>query len=471
MAATRTVTLVRASMALCLACLNSPARADIVHLKNGGTITADTWEVSGDHLVIRQGSGRITVPRSEVARIEPSPQVSPTPGGAPAAGQDGGSTDASSPTVGAPGPSEDRILRAVDDLKRRINGDSLARPENTRRLVALLDQLGTRALKSRDYDSALARFREALGYDPRDARAQFGLAAAYLRTDQDVFARSTLERALVDHPEDPDLHALLGDVYYGQERTSEALAEWKRAYELKPNDVLKSKIDKLVRERSIDGSYRQSEAAHFTLKYDGERAGPDLGGQIVDFLESQFKALETRFDHYPLQPIVVILYPQRQFYEATRADPDVAGLFDGKIRVPIGGLQQLNAEARHVLLHELAHAFIAGKSHGTAPRWLHEGLAQDIEGKTTSTMTGVALAKAYQTSESKEAWGDTFTYASALSFVEYLEERLGFPVLMDVLAAMARGVPTEEAFEQLTRYPLKELRQAWGEALVRKYLQ
>ena len=86
-------------------------------------------------------------------------------------------------------------------------------------------------------------------------------------------------------------------------------------------------------------------------------------------------------------------------------------------------------------------------------------------------MTGVALAKAYQTSESKEAWGDTFTYASALSFVEYLEERLGFPVLMDVLAAMARGVPTEEAFEQLTRYPLKELRQAWGEALVRKYLQ
>ena len=274
-----------------------------------------------------------------------------------------------------------------------------------------------------------------------------------------------------DHPEDPDLHALLGDVYYGQERTSEALAEWKRAYELKPNDVLKSKIDKLVRERSIDGSYRQSEAAHFTLKYDGERAGPDLGGQIVDFLESQFKALETRFDHYPLQPIVVILYPQRQFYEATRADPDVAGLFDGKIRVPIGGLQQLNAEARHVLLHELAHAFIAGKSHGTAPRWLHEGLAQDIEGKTTSTMTGVALAKAYQTSESKEEWGDTFTYASALSFVEYLEERLGFPVLMDVLAAMARGVPTEEAFEQLTRYPLKELRQAWGEALVRKYLQ
>ena len=471
MRAPRIAILVGASIALCLARLNSPVRADIVHLKNGGIITADTWEVSADRLIIRQGSGRITVPRSEVVRIEPSPRASPTPDGAPAAVQDGGSTGASVPAGGAAEPSEDQILRAVDDLKRRINGSSLARPENTRRLVALLDQLGTRALRSRDYDSALARFREALGYDPRDARAQLGLSVAYLRTDQDVFARSTLERALVDHPEDPDLHALLGDVYYGQERTSEALAEWKRAYELKPNDALKTKIDKLVRERSIDGSYRQSEAAHFTLKYDGDRAGPDLGGQIVDFLESQFKALETRFDHYPLQPIVVILYPQRQFYEATRADPNVAGLFDGKIRVPIGGLQQLNAEARHVLLHELAHAFIAGKSHGTAPRWLHEGLAQDIEGKTTSTMTGVALAKQFQSSESKEDWGEAFTYPSALSFVEYLEERLGFPVLMDVLETMAREGPAEDAFERVTRYSLKELRQAWGEALVLKYLQ
>src|SRR2546422_10965034 len=96
-----------------------------------------------------------------------SPQVSPTPGGAPAAGQDGGSTDASTPTVGAPGPSEDRILRAVDDFRRRINGDSLCRPDDTRRLLALLDQLGTRALKSRDYDATLVRLRDALGYDAR----------------------------------------------------------------------------------------------------------------------------------------------------------------------------------------------------------------------------------------------------------------------------------------------------------------
>jgi len=200
------------------------------------------------------------------------------------------------------------------------------------------------------------------------------------------------------------MHSLLGDVYNSEERTEEALREWQRAYELKPDAPLKAKIDKLGREHSIDGAYRQSEAAHFTLKYDGERGGPDLGGQILDDLESEFKSLETRFEYYPLAPIIVIVYPQRQFYEATQADSNVAGLYDGKIRVPIGGLRQITPEARHVLLHELAHAFIAGKSRGTAPRWLHEGLAQQIEGKITPTATGTAFARAFQALENKQAW-------------------------------------------------------------------
>jgi len=440
--------------------------ADVIHLKNGATITADAWEVSGNLLIISQGESRISVPRSQVDTIDASPQVPPA-AAAPAGGPAPAQRAAPSPATA----SDETIQNAIDDLKRRIDDFPLARAQNTRSLVRLLDELGARTLKSRDYDAALARFREALGYDAHDARAQLGLAATYLRTDQDIFARSTLERALVDHPDDADLHAFLGDVYNGEERTQEALAEWRKAYELKANDALKGKIDKLARERSIDGSYRQSDAAHFTLKYDGERAGTDLGGQILDYLEGQFRILETRFDHYPLQPIIVILYPHRQFYEATQADANVAGLYDGKIRVPIGGLQQINAEARHVLLHELAHAFIAGKSRGTAPRWLHEGLAQQVEGKTTPAATGTALAKAFQALEDKVTWGQDFSYPSSLAFVEWLIDRVGFPAILDVLKTMGEGGPADAAFERVTRYSLRELRQAWGEALVAKYLQ
>ncbi len=453
------------------------ALADVIHLKNGGTILADSYEERGENLIVRQGKGTIVVPRADVERIEKGPPGPPPPaapaGGAPdrAAAPGAPAPSPAGPRPGADGPAREEIERRIAELERLIRDYPLSRAENTRQIVALLNLLGARAYNARDYDGALARFRQALGYEAHDARAQHGLAATYFSQGQDIYARSALEQAIFDHPEDPDLQVLLGDVYNSQERPEDALAAWQKAYALKPTDAVKARIEKLRREHAVDSDYRLSEAAHFTLKYDGERAGPDLGGEIVSCLEAQFTTLVNRFDYFPRQPIVVILYPRRQFYEATLAESNVAGLYDGKIRVPIGGLQQLNPEARNTLLHELAHAFIAGKSHGTAPRWLHEGLAQQIEGKATPTGVGVSLAKEYQALEGKGGWGAPFSYPSALSFVEFLIEREGFHRLVDALEAMGAGVSADAAFDRATRYSLEELRDAWGRALVEKYLQ
>ncbi len=465
--------------ALLLFADHSTLRADLFHLKNGGTIVADSWEERGETIVVHQGQGTLMIPRADVLRIEKSPpraeagsaaaRNAPSP---PSAGRkvrepqvdlgDGGS---------GPEPSPEEVQRRIDDLERRIRDYPMARAENTRQIVTLLCRLGAGAYRRRDYDAALQHFREAQGYDPHDAHATLGLAAAYFAEGQDLYARSTLEQALIDHPDDPGLLVLLGDVYNSQERPDDALAAWQKAYARKPDAALKERIDKLQREHAIDGSYRRSEAAHFTLKYDGERAGPDLEAQILDDLESEFPELVTRFDYLPRQPIVVIVYPQKQFYEATLAESNVAGLFDGKIRVPLGGLRRLNPEARKVLVHELAHAFITGKSHGTAPRWLQEGLAQQIEGKTTPTTVGVSLAKEYRALEDKTSWGTAFSYPSALSFVEFLIDHEGFPRLVDALQAMGEGVAVDEAFRRATHYSLQELREAWGESLVTKHLQ
>ena len=82
------------------------------------------------------------------------------------------------------------------------------------------------------------------------------------------------------------------------------------------------------------------------------------------------------------------------------------------------------------------------------------------------------MPREFQTRSAAGAdWGNEFTYPSALSFVEYLDGRLGFPRLVDVLGAMAGGASVNAAFESTTRYSLKELRQDWGEDLVRRHLQ
>jgi len=451
--------------ALSFLLLASPLPADVIHLTNGGSIEADSWQESGEDLIIRQDDATIVIPLSEVSRIEANPERQDAAG---QEGQDDAAAQrrpAGSDPGSTPEPSREKVLEKITDLKRRIRDFPMAREENTLQLIALYNYLGEKSYMSRDYDEALAHFKAALDLDQDDARAQLGQAASNFATGQDLYARSILERALVAHPDDPSLLTLLGDVYNSQERPEDALDVWEKAQSIAPDNSITRRIETLRRQHAIDSSYRRSDAAHFTLKYDGARAGPELEAEILDYLEDRFPDLVTRFDYYPTQPIIVIVYPARQFYQATLANENVAGLFDGKIRVPSGGLRSLNNEARKVLLHELAHAFIAGKSRRTAPRWLHEGIAQLIEGKRSTRAAQADLAAEFSASTSPESWGRTFSYPSSLSFVEFLDRREGFYRLVEILEVMAAGTGVDAAFLDVTRYSLQELHQSWGESL------
>src|SRR5204862_3294319 len=139
---------------------------------------------------------------------------------------------------------------------------------------------------------------------------------------------------------------------------------------------------------------------------------------------------------------------------ATQAGPDVAGLYDGKVRVPIGGLRRLDPEARGVLRHEAAHAFITGKSRGAAPRWLQEGLAQWAEGKRPTAGGETALAREYRDDPAR--WGMTFRYDSALSFTAWLMQQHGASALNDVLASMGRGASADQALQDVLRVSLPD---------------
>jgi tetratricopeptide (TPR) repeat protein len=450
-----------------------------VHLKNGGTIACDRIEERGDDLVLHQGKGRIVVPRRDVARIEataapPSSSSGRAPG---AAGPErtGGTAPPPAMSTGsgqqaAPFDRE-QTLRRLTELKGRMQQFPLAREENRVQVVSLLCRLGEDDLKQGHADEARRRFEEALQFDSHSVPARGGLAAAYLSQGRDSFARSVLEQALLEAPDNPDLLLLLGAVAQKQDRQEEALAAWEKSLAARPDPLLRERMETLRRQQAIEQGYRRTEGADFILRYDGERISPDVEAAILGELESRFSDLVRQFDHVPSLPIAVVVYPGQAFYEATQADANVAGLYDGKIRLPAGGLRDLSREVRAVLLHELAHAFITDKSGGRAPRWLQEGLAQWIEGRRTTTATARQLARGWRDSRTGPAWGSTFTYASALSFVEFLLDREGFHGLNLVLNEMGRGSDADEAVRAALRFSIPELLTLWGEDLARRHLQ
>ena len=91
----------------------------------------------------------------------------------------------------------------------------------------------------------------------------------------------------------------------------------------------------------------------------------------------------------------MILFARDSYYDATGAPAWSGGQydsFDGRIRIPIGGLSaSLTPDIDETLVHELTHAFVADLSRGAAPRELHEGLAQYMEGKRMSQLDSERL--------------------------------------------------------------------------------
>ncbi len=423
-----------------LLCSAGPVPADILHLAGGGRIETGEWWKEGTMVMYRSPAGVIGIPQDEVLRIEPAPFQE--------------TVDSPPPVPNGPG--------SVRKKETGPNGGAARDSPETPALEWMKE--GKAALEARDFETAAERFLAVIREEPRFPPARVGYAISVFAMNRDSLALSVILEGLSLDPDSPDLHEVLGDLRNREERVEDALRSWERAFKLAPNDRLRDKIEKARRELSAGGEYRFSTAPHFNLRY-GEGIDPRLAAEIVDYLEDRYWYLAGELDHAPERPITVLLYPEQAFRDVTRAPEQVAGLFDGKIRVPLGGLTRIDSRARRLLVHELTHAVLQSKTRGNCPRWLHEGLAQRFEGRVLTRADRQGIRKLFQGIAPHRWESKEFSYPAALSLVLFLEHDRGLDGLVELLDRLGAGDTLDQALETVFRLDYAALCRSWYEEM------
>jgi len=222
------------------------------------------------------------------------------------------------------------------------------------------------------------------------------------------------------------------------------------------------------REARAEAGFQREVTPHFVVKW---RASGDAAARrlLLAGLAAARARVVGQLGEAPRERVTVILYEAAQFQDVARVHGWVTGLFDGKIRLPAAGVLPPRNELERILAHEYAHAAIHDLSRGRAPRWLHEGLAQALEGAIPDPMLRVPGRPALAGLEALLADPDPARartgYDVALWVVQDLLDRGGAPAIRDLMARLGRGEPIVTAVPSVYGLSLAELEHQWRRLL------
>ncbi|HJV64982.1 MAG TPA: peptidase MA family metallohydrolase [Geomonas sp.] len=173
----------------------------------------------------------------------------------------------------------------------------------------------------------------------------------------------------------------LGKISYNTGDLPAALDYWRKALEREPeNKEIQVLIKKAELELPVESKMDKGYSSMFDLSFDAELP-PGLSAEVLDALESAYNSVGADLGVFPTTRIPVLLYTKGD-YSSVTAGPDWSGgLYDGKIRLPVAGISNLNKQLRAIIFHEYTHVVIGEITHGNVPTWLNEGLAQVEERK------------------------------------------------------------------------------------------
>ncbi len=352
------------------------------------------------------------------------------------------------------------FAEAIDRLRLALH-DAPEQAALSRNLQTALLNLGTHELMDGAVDLAVEHLQEAAHLGERAAVLRV-LGAAYARLPDDARATSTLEQALALAPSDTEVMLTLAEVYLRQGDRPQALELLQRAREAGARSAqLDTLVTRLGREVDTEWEFVALDTPHFHLSFADDEDHRTVA-ILREALEDAYREVGRKLGFFPEGRTPVVLYARQDFHTVTET-PDWAGAaFDGRIKIPVGGLQTDEPDLERVVRHEFAHRVIAQLAGARCPTWLNEGVA--VWAEEHSDGERVAWAEARVAEQPMYAFSDLqasfaavprdrvgIAYAQSYLAVRWLVDRYGARKLQGLLEAIGRTGSVVAAYAEV--YP------------------
>ena len=381
------------------------------------------------------------------------------------------------PPIPTPAPrpvadlSVDERESAVAAIHRRAQNASPGTAE-ARWLSAQLSEIGRVFLAQGESGRAIELLNEAYALDEANGLVLAELTLAYVRAedyDAAAFYLRLAESRASRAP--PEIYAVLGEIYDGLHRLEDAALAWGESVRLGGQDpALLRRLARIRDELAVAQGQRSLDSETFAIF--AEPAIPDVVlRRTAETLEAAHRAQSALFGARLPRRQVVVLYAGRTYFSLVSVPDWGSGAYDGKIRVVIQPDAEEDALPA-VLAHELAHAMMRQLSHDRVPGWLHEGLAQWLEGRRIPLRDvrkeiGAGPARSIEALEgafptSLDRSQVRALYAQTLSIVEYLVALRGEGAIGCVVSRLGDGASLTEALESEVGLSPVQLYRAWS---------
>jgi len=239
---------------------------------------------------------------------------------------------------------------------------------------------GDAHLSKSEFKEAVDIFKKCLEYVRDDYKAHQGLGLAYSGMSDYETAVKHLQAAYKLNPEDDRLKYNIAMIYNNLGKPENAQNFMKRIDNKSDFNLNINLFSMATNINPVDVKGKvETKSSHFNVYYDGNK-DPVAGNLVSLILEEVYYSVGRELNFNPPDKVTAILYTNQQFNENI-AHPDWSNaLFDGKIKLPAGGLKDRSQKLTEVLTHEYTHAVIFAKVRNNCPTWLNEGLAQILSG-------------------------------------------------------------------------------------------